>query len=278
MGFADMIPGISGGTIALILGIYHQFLSSFKNINFKALSKLNLKEFFSSDIKFLINLFLGIAFSFLCFSRILNFLISHEFSRTMLFSFFGGLVSASIFFLLKEIQFTFTRIIFLLFGGMLAFLLAYFGNNNLDISFDLPIKLIISGILATFAMLLPGISGSFVLLLLGVYPFIINALANVHSFDNIKILFFLSVGIGIGFLIFPRMILFLLNRFYFPVLTSLIGLMIGSLYILWPFWSYKKVVFMNKAFLMCDKFKMPQINSIEFFFSFIPEELQNLVT
>ena len=115
-------------------------------------------------------------------------------------------------------------------------------------------------------MLLPGISGSLVLLLSGLYPLMINALANIFCFESFYILFFLSIGIILGFFIYPKLILFLLNKYYFFVLSFLIGLMLGSIYALWPFCIYKKVIILNKAFFICDKLYFPNFLSLEFLF------------
>lgn len=270
MGFADMIPGISGSTIAMILGIYDQFLSSIKNIKFTNLFKFKFKDFFlTKEIKFLSNLFLGIFFSFIFFSKILNFFLSNNISRSLLFSFFLGLVISSIFSLLREIKFNIKNLLFLISGAALSLILMFLNNNYLDLTSNFYLKLIISGNLAIFAMLLPGISGSYVLLILGIYPLAINAIANIFEFENITILFFLSLGIFLGFLVYPRLILFLLKKYYFLVLSFLIGLMLGSIYGLWPFWEYKEIQFNNKSFLICDKFTFPNIISIEFLFSLV---------
>lgn len=265
MAFTDMVPGISGSTIALILGIYQKLLVSIKNIEFKALFKFDLKRFLKSfDFRFLIPLILGMAFSFFVFSKVFNFLLSHEHTRGFFLSFFLGAVFSCIYNLLKEIKIDLNKMILMLIGAVFSFFIAYFSSSEISLSFDLPLKLIVSGFIAIFAMLLPGISGSLILVLFGVYPFVINALSNISNFENFKILAFLALGIFIGLLIFPRIILFFLEKYYFLVLSFLIGLMFGSIYALWPFWSYKKIVFANKTFLITDKFKIPEIFSFEF--------------
>lgn len=270
MGFADMIPGISGSTIALILGIYDQFLKSIKNIPIKNFIKFKFKEFFLCDeIKFLSNLFLGIFFSFICLAKILNFLLALSFTRSLLFSFFLGLVLASIISMLKEIKFDYKNIIFLSLGASLSFFLMYINHHYLDLSSNFYLKLVVSGNLAIFAMLLPGVSGSYLLLILGIYPLAINALANFFEYDSFTILFFLGLGIIFGFLIYPRLILFLLKKSYNLVISFLIGLMLGSVYGLWPFWYYKEMVFKNKTFLICDKMYFPKILSLSCFFSVV---------
>lgn len=270
MGITDMIPGISGGTIALLLGIYSKFLTSIKNINFKALFKLDVKKFFlSSDFKFLIAIFSGMLFSFISFSKVLSFLLSKPFLREMLFSFFLGLVLTSIYFLLKDLKITSKSILLIILGTIISFTLSYFSNSLLSIYLDLPIKLFISGLIAIFAMLLPGISGSFMFVLFGVYPIIISALSNITNFENIKILAFVFLGVLLGFLLFPRVILFFLNKFYSSVMSFLSGLMIGSLYVLWPFWSYTQVFMKDNNILICDRIKFPKVFSLEFIISFI---------
>jgi len=269
MGIADMMPGISGSSIALILGIYDEFLASLKNIKFKIFFKFNFKDFFlTKEVKFLLNLFLGMMFSFIFFSKILNLFLSIYFTKILVYSFFSGLVLSLIFSLFKMIKINFYNIILILFGIFISFIFVYF-NNKLNLSINLYFNLIIGGNLAIFFMLLPGVSGSFVLLIFGIYPFVIDSLANIFSYESINILFFLFLGMILGFLIYPRVISFLLKKFYFYLLSFLTGLMIGSIYGLWPFWSYKKVIFKNKTFFICDKFNIPNLISFEFLFYLI---------
>jgi len=265
MALTDMVPGISGSSIALVLGIYQKLLTSIKNIEIKSILKFDFKSF---DFAFLIPLITGMIFSFLVFSKLFSFFLSHESLRAIFLSFFLGAIFSCIYFLFKEIKIDVNNLVLILIGSIISFSLSYFSIKEISLSFNFEIKLIISGFIAIFAMLLPGISGSLILVMLGVYPIVINALSNISNFESFKILIFLAIGIFLGLLVFPKIILFFLKKYYFLVLSFLIGLMIGSIYSLWPFWVYKKNIFAKKAFLIPIKFKLPDIFSLEFFFSF----------
>lgn len=268
MAITDMVPGVSGSTIAIVLGFYQKLLTSIKNIEFKALFKFKFKKFIKSfDFIFLIPLLFGMIFSFLVFSKLFSFFLSHESFREVFFSFFLGAVFLCIYSLLKEIKISFYKIILMLIGVFFSIAISYFNAAEIK-ALNSEIKLIISGFIAIFAMLLPGISGSLILVMFGVYPIVINALSNILNFESLKILTFLAIGIFFGFLIFPKIILHFLKKYYSLVLSFLIGLMIGSTLALWPFWFYKKTSVANKTFLIATKFKFPKIFSLEFLISF----------
>lgn len=273
MGVSDLIPGISSSTIAIFLGIYFNLLSNIKKIDYKSIFKLEFKRFFKSiDFRFFIPLAIGIFFSLICFSKLFNYLLFHESFRKLVLSFFLGAILTCIYFLFKEIKLNKAAILFMLLGAFLSFIIAFVNSNAFDFSLNLYLKLVISGFIAIFATLLPGISGSFILLILGIYPIIINALANISKFQNIKILSFLSFGIFLGLVTFPRFILFFLNKYYHLTMSFLIGLMIGSIYAIWPFYTYRKSYLDtnldsnldSKVILLNDKIQFPNILSFEF--------------
>ncbi len=265
----DMVPGISGSTIALVLGIYQKLLSSIKNIEFKKLLRLDFKSFIKSfDFVFLTPLLLGMIFSFLVFAKLFSFFLSHEYLRTFFLSFFLGAVFSCIYFLLKEIDISYDKIVLMLIGAFFSFVISYFSIAEVCFTLNLKMKLVISAFIAIFAMLLPGISGSLIFVLFGVYPIIINAISNISNLESLKILAFLLLGMFLGLLVFPKVILYFLEKFYFLVLSFLTGLMFGSIYALWPFWIYEKITFANKTFLAAFKFRFPQIFSLEFLISF----------
>ncbi|NGX52532.1 MAG: hypothetical protein KR126chlam5_00835 [Candidatus Anoxychlamydiales bacterium] len=268
MALTDMVPGISGSTIALVLGIYQKLLVAIKNIELKPLLKFDFKSFLKSfDFTFLIPLICGMIFSFLVFSRLFSFFLSHEFYRAFFLSFFLGIVLSCTYFLLKEIKIGFDNLFLILIGSIISFSISYFSVGEINLSFNFEIKLIIAGFIAIFAMLLPGISGSLILVMLGIYPIVINALSNISNIENLKILGFLAIGIFLGLFVFPKIILFFIKKYYFLVLSFLIGLMFGSIYALWPFWFYKKNIFASKTFLIPTKLKIPEVLSLEFLLS-----------
>lgn len=235
MGMADIIPGVSGGTIAFITGIYPQFISALNTIRGSFLVSLlrgrwgdAKRQFHQIDFPFLVPLGFGILLAVLLFSRVITSLLgSHP---AQLFSFFFGLIAASALVLLKDVgKIRFATVVFVAFGILVAFSVTEF---TVHASHSLPI-IFGSGIVAISAMLLPGISGSLVLLLLNQYEFILTAL---HTMAWIPILVF-SVGAFTGLVLFSRFLKYLLHHYKTLTISFLIGLMLGSLKI-----PYERVV------------------------------------
>ncbi|MBN2478648.1 MAG: DUF368 domain-containing protein [Parachlamydiales bacterium] len=274
MGLTDLIPGISGSTIALIFGIYIRFLSSLKSFTFPNLMLLlkgdfkNFKK--NTDFYFIFFLILGIFTSVVIFSKLVNILLKNPDYRPYLFSFFLGIILLSIFFLIKEVRLKKVYcILSVFFGVFVALLLFFLSRNSSSIFLNIYLQIIISGFFSTLAMLLPGISGSFMLVIFGVYPFVINAFANIFHKESIFIILSLYLGVFLGVIVFPTLILFLLNK-YKQVLTNfLVGLMIGSLIPLWPFWHLEKITISNKEILLPIELKFPNLLEIGFSLLFI---------
>ncbi|NGX64092.1 MAG: hypothetical protein KR126chlam6_01517 [Candidatus Anoxychlamydiales bacterium] len=171
----------------------------------------------------------------------------------------------------KDIKISLDKIAFIILGALFCFFISFFNSIFFESSLNIYLKLIFCGFVAILAALLPGISGSLILVIFGIYPIIINALSNISNFQNIKIILFLSFGIFLGLSIFPRFILFFLKKYYNQTLSFLIGLMIGSIYTLWPFFTYRKTYLDSKLILVNEKFQFPNIFSLEFIkcFAFI---------
>lgn len=230
MGAADVVPGVSGGTIAFISGIYEELIQSINKVNFKAI-KLLKKEGFLSMWKavngnFLFSLLLGIAISVITLAKIIRFLL--ETQPILIWSFFFGLVLASIFYVAKQITRWNLGSIFMLFlGAFLAYFITTLTPQNGNISYP---YLFLSGALAICAMILPGISGSYILLLLGVYRPVLDA---IHE-KEIKILGTLMVGAVVGLLSFSRLLKWLFDHYENVTLAALTGFIIGSLNKIWP--------------------------------------------
>lgn len=229
MGASDIMPGISGGTIALITGIYDKLIGSISNIKLlflKPLFKADFngfkKQLFEEiDFNFFIPLGLGMVLAMLLMAGVINYLLGNYAAYT--YSFFAGLILASIFILYKQldalnIKAIATTIIF----AVLGFL--FVGANPIQAAHTLPI-LFISGFTAICAMLLPGISGSSLLLLLGQYEYMINVL---HRLSIIEIIVFV-LGAGIGFMAMSRVIKYLLENHKQITVAALIGIMLGSM-------------------------------------------------
>ncbi|HEC87351.1 MAG TPA: DUF368 domain-containing protein [Thermoplasmatales archaeon] len=233
MGSADIIPGISGGTIALITGIYDDLVFTIKSIDprflvypFLALYKRDYlkmakKTFFSIDFKFLLPLVSGITTAFLILAQIIHFMLANY--DIYVYSFFLGLIIASAAILYIRME---KRNLLYLIPLTLGILLAYvfLSLSEIQLNHSLPV-IFVSGIVSICAMILPGISGAFIMLLLGQYNYMINAL---KSFSVIPITVYLS-GAVMGIISFSHVLSFLIKRYRFVTLSFLIGIMIGGL-------------------------------------------------
>lgn len=229
MGSADIVPGVSGGTIALITGIYEHLVHAISIIRFRCLKPLfkgNFKEFkvkFKEDIdyKFFIPLLLGIAVAMLSLAKVITYCMDAYTAVT--YSFFLGLILASAYVLYKQIsKVNVKHLIFTIIGFILAYI--FVSLNPIATNHSLPV-IFISGLIAICAMILPGISGSFLLLLLGQYEYMLNALQSMHITEIIVFV----VGALIGILGFSRLLNYLLERYKELTMALLIGVMLGTL-------------------------------------------------
>ncbi|PAV08033.1 DUF368 domain-containing protein [Methanosphaera cuniculi] len=229
MGMCDIMPGISGGTIALITGIYDRLINAISTIRFRCIKPLlrgNIKEFKVKfledfDIEFFIPLGIGIAIAMVIMAGIINFLLNDYAGFT--YSFFAGLILASIYILYKQLDaFNIKAIIITIIFTIVSY--GFIGLNPMHAAHSLPI-LLISGFIAICAMLLPGVSGSSLLLLLDQYEYMINAL---HSFALVDIIVFIIGAVG-GFMIMSRVIKYLLKNHKIATVAALIGIMLGSM-------------------------------------------------
>ena len=244
MGAADLVPGVSGGTIALITGIYKELLDSINEFSWEKI-KLLKKEGFrvvwrQLNGAFLLSLFGGIISSILLLSRILEWLIIHE--PIGLWSFFLGLLSASILFLIKtELKYSLKSFFYLLIGSIISYLITQLGG----FSNEVPIWYIfLSGFIGISAMILPGLSGAYILFVMGVYQYILSNLRQaqdlIFAFNKeqfIEVTAVLGVfilGIFMGIKIFSKLLSWLLNLYPERSFAFLIGLMIGALGKVWP--------------------------------------------
>ena len=238
MGISDLIPGISGGTIALITGVYDDFISSLNNLKIKNIRSIIKGDFFLKfkefKFDFLIFLALGIISSILIFSKIIsNLLINYP---QEISSFFFGLILASIPFILKGIKvFSFNYLPFLIGSILITSYLLGLNNINGEISF---IYIFICGFFCSCAMILPGISGAYILLIFSSYDFILeklNIFLTDFNFNDFIWIGVFILGILTGILTFSRFVKYLLHKHKNKTIVSLSGLIIGSLPILIPF-------------------------------------------
>ncbi len=230
MGAADVVPGVSGGTIALITGIYSTLLDSIRRITPEIISVLRQQgikaAFLHVNGPFLITLFAGILTSILTLARFISWLLEHH--PIPLWSFFFGLIIISVVHLAKHVAYcSVPNILSLIAGVGFAYLITVAHPLQLE---PTPINILIGGSIAICAMILPGISGSFILLLLGLYTPVITA---VKQFD-VSLLSIFAIGCIFGLLSFSHLLGWLLKHFKSLTMMFLIGLMIGTLNKVWP--------------------------------------------
>jgi putative membrane protein len=230
MGAADVVPGVSGGTIAFISGIYTELIDSIKGINFsliKVLKNEGIPAFIKAvNAPFLIALLSGIAISIISLSKLIGYLLANH--PIIIWSFFFGLIVCSAWLIGKSItKWTAQAIISLVLGIGIAYYITIASPTETT---NASWFVFLSGAIAICAMILPGISGSFILLLLGKYAFIMESIS---KFD-IKVILPFLVGCAFGLLAFSRFLSWLLHKHYTLTIALLSGFMIGSLNKVWP--------------------------------------------
>lgn len=230
MGAADVVPGVSGGTIAFIIGIYEELLDSIKSINansLRLLFTLRIKEFWKAiNANFLLSVVGGIAISVFSLAKLITYLLDNH--PVLVWSFFFGLVLASTYVVSKRIQsFSWSRWLSFAIGAVIAYYItvATPAATPNDLWF-----IFLSGAIAICAMILPGISGSFILVLLGKYAYIMDA---IKSF-NIPVIITFVCGAGIGIISFSNVLSWLLRKYHDLTIALLAGFMLGSLNKVWP--------------------------------------------
>ena len=234
MGSADVIPGVSGGTIALITGIYEELIQAIRSIDTAVLKKILTFDFKGAlahvHIRFLISLFTGIAFAILSLARLMNYLLHHQPVYT--WSLFFGLIAASIVVVGRQIKnwWGVASISFIA-GTAAAILIVSLIPVNTPVSLWF---IFLCGLVAICAMILPGISGAFILLILGKYEFITATLKNPFLPHNALIIAVFGTGCVIGLMGFSRVLNYLLKRFHNLTIAFLTGLMTGSIIKIWP--------------------------------------------
>jgi len=241
MGAADVVPGVSGGTIAFISGIYEELLTSISNVNFGLLKTLK-KEGFKVAWKqlngaFLTSLFLGIFISIVSLAKTIKYLLENE--PILLWSFFFGLVVASIIFIGKQVENWNYKFLFLaMFGVAFGYIITIASSTTLtEINY---LFLVFAGAIASCAMILPGISGSYILLLMGVYPVVMTAITH----RDFTIISAIGIGVILGLLLFSRLLKWLFKKYKNQMLVVLTGLMLGSLNKVWP-WKTTISTYLN---------------------------------
>ena len=230
MGAADVVPGVSGGTIAFISGIYEELITALNNINFKLLKIWRQKGIKAAwkglNGNFLLALFVGILVSVISLAKLISWLLENE--PVLVWSFFFGLVFASIFFVARDItRWNLGIVLTFIIGAALAYFITSLPPT--DNSSSLPF-LFLSGALAICAMILPGISGAFILVLLGSYKTVLDA---VHE-KNLLVLSVVFLGAVFGLLSFAKLLKWMFGHYKNLTLALLTGFILGSLNKIWP--------------------------------------------
>ncbi len=261
VGLANIIPGVSGGTIALITGIFERLINSIKSFGISSLTLLfkgRFKEFAKkTDLFFLVSLFAGAIGAVVLLARVFDFLFEQY--PVYIWSFFFGLILASVYFVGKTVEhWRISAIISFILGTSLAisftFLTPASQNNNF-------LYLILCGVVAVCSMILPGLSGSFVLILMGNYQLVaIDAINNM----DLTILFPVLIGAVGGLVAFSHILSWVFKRYKDQTIAALTGFILGSLGVIWPWKTAIIEFFGDKEKTIGYSYFLPELN-VEFF-------------
>lgn len=240
MGSADIVPGVSGGTMALIVGIYSRLIHAIKSFDTKFIRKLFSLRIPSAlsvvHWRFMVILLAGIFSAILFFTKVVPLQVYMFTDPELIYGLFFGLILGSIFILLKALDsFGWWHAFFVLLGTLIGFWVVTLVPTETSES---PFFVFLSGSIAICAMVLPGISGSYILLILRKYDFIlsqIGKLGTVETGEALLVIFPFILGAIVGLALFTRLLSWLLDYYYVETIAVLIGFLIGSLYVIWPY-------------------------------------------
>ncbi|WP_108126827.1 DUF368 domain-containing protein [Saccharospirillum mangrovi] len=242
MGMADAVPGVSGGTMALITGIYERLIAALAAVRIDTARQALQGDWAGAwrklDGNFLLSLGLGILLSLFTTLHVMHLLL--EQAPQLVWAFFGGLILASLVVLMRRHHWQWIDVPLMTVGALLAVGIALSSALNLP---PTPVWLVLGGALAISAMLLPGISGSFILLLLGLYPAVVEAISDM----NLIIVAWVALGCLLGLLAFSRLLNALLARWHDRVLGFMLGFVLGALLKVWP-WQAQEQWLSPQAF------------------------------
>jgi putative membrane protein len=235
MGAADVVPGVSGGTVAFITGIYEELINSLKSIDLDALRLLGsfrIADFWNKiNGSFLLALLGGVATSLISLAKLMTYLLTTH--PILIWSFFFGLILISAPLILREIsKWSMGTALSFIIGIVVSYLITIISPTETPTNYPF---IFFCGALAICAMILPGISGAFILLLIGKYEYMIRALVEI----NIPVILTFISGCLVGLLGFSRFLSWILKHYRFPTLALLAGFMIGALNKVWP---WKQVI------------------------------------
>ncbi|RMG24126.1 MAG: DUF368 domain-containing protein [Bacteroidetes bacterium] len=262
MGAANVIPGVSGGTIALITGIYEELINSVKSIDiqaFKMLLGFRFRAFWAYvNGNFLLAVFAGIGLSILTLAKLFKFMLEHETYALWLMAFFFGLILVSVFSVARTVhKWTASAIIALVLGFIAALLIALVNPASEN---DGLLYLFICGVIAMCSMILPGLSGSFVLIILGNYKLVM-----LDAVSDFRLNILIPVGIGavVGLLAFSRLLAWVFKHYRDVTIALMTGFILGSLSIIWP-WKQEEYLLDPSGELILKK-GQPVISGYDWF-------------
>lgn len=240
MGSADIVPGVSGGTMALILGIYERLLNAIKSVNgvfIKSFFTLKWKTAFNElHVKFLIFLFAGIFAALAFFTKVVPLQVYMFTHPEIVFGLFFGLILGSIYILYKSLEkVSWVEIVMSILGVAIGLWVVTLVPADTP---ENPAFVFLSGMIAICAMILPGISGSYLLLIMRKYDYLlsnIGKIGGVETMEGIVGLLPFMFGAVVGLAIFSRFLSWLLSKYHSQTISILIGFLIGSLFVIWPF-------------------------------------------
>jgi putative membrane protein len=259
MGSADVIPGVSGGTIALITGIYEELILALRSIDIawvKMILNLDLKGALAHlHVRFLLSLFVGIGIAIISLARLMNYLLHHH--PVFTWSLFFGLIAASILVVSRRVGYWSGRTGTSFVAGIV---IAAFIVNLIPVATpDALWFIFLCGVIAICAMILPGISGAFILLILGKYEFITATLKNPFLAEHLVIIVVFCLGCLVGLLSFARLLNYMLKNFHQLTMAFLTGLMVGSMPKIWPWKEILETkMIRGKAHVIWGSNMMPQ--------------------
>lgn len=254
MGNADVVPGVSGGTVALLLGIYDHLIDSIRNFDSKFCSLLVKGSWRQAaahvHLRFILSLLLGIFGGILCMGTLSHWLLGHQQPRQFTLAVFSGMILASCLVIGKQIQILNFRdslqtIFLALIGITITSLVgSAFAQAPSQLTNPSYIQLFCFAAIAICAMILPGISGALILMIFGVYEHLIalpeKLIKGIELGETAKQLIIFACGAACGLIIFSRVLRHLLTKYRLGTLSLLVGIMLGSLSILWPFQNINK--------------------------------------
>lgn len=272
MGAANVIPGVSGGTIALITGIFERIINAIKSFDGKAIKMLYQRRFRELlsyiDFYFLVAIFSGMIISIITLARLFEHLFGNY--PVLIWSYFFGLILASVYFVGKTVtKWTTSVVVTFIIGAAIAVFVSFMNPAAQNDSF---LYLFICGIVAICSMILPGISGSFVLMLMGNYELV--AIHAINDF-NIQILFPVGLGAIFGLIAFSHFLSWIFKKYKNQTISILTGFILGSLSIIWPWKNpiYRLDILGNplvkngKQIVQGYDFALPESINLEFVFA-----------